>query len=80
MHRVLTGLAAASALILAASAAQAECYGGHDVTAKVAAGEEGVAMSTYDGTLVPPAADEAKPVQAAADCPEGVADCAPAEK
>jgi hypothetical protein len=70
-------LTAAAALALMATAAQADCYGNHNVTASAEKPREGVAMSTYDGATAPPAVtDEAKPAEASATpCEEGE-DCA----
>lgn len=78
MRKLLTGFAAASALALLATAAQAECFQGH-VTAK-APSEEKVAMNT---TVVTPATTvevekAAAEAVAAPACPEGAADCPPA--
>lgn len=77
MRKLLTGFAAASALALLATAAQAECYHGH-VTAK-APSEETVAMNTTVATPAT-AVEVAKAAEAATipACPEGVADCTPA--
>ncbi len=82
MRKLFTSIAATSALALFASAAQAECFGGHNVTASTAPTEETVAMSTYDGSLTPPAAEEEKTAVAVASpaCEEGDKDCAPATK
>ncbi len=74
MRKVLTGLGVAASIALLASAAQAECFDGHTVTARVPREPEVVAMST-EGTqpaVEEPAADAA----AAAECPEGATDCA----
>ncbi|MBA3516936.1 MAG: hypothetical protein H0T75_04680 [Rhizobiales bacterium] len=82
MRKLFTSLAAASTLALFVSAAQAECFGGHNVTASTAPIEESVAISTYDGSLTPPAAEEEKTAFAAATpaCEEGDKDCAVATK
>lgn len=82
MRKLFTSLAAASALALVSSAAQAECFGGHNVTASTAPAEADVAMSTYDGSLTPPAAEEEKTADAASApvCAEGDKDCTPAAK
>ena len=79
MQKLLTTFAAASAMVLVASAAQADCYGSHNVTASKAPAEESVTMSTYDGALVPPVAEETeKTTETAATpaCAEGDKDCA----
>ena len=78
MHKLLTAFAAASALALYATAAQAECPGNHTVTASTAPSQETVSMSTHDGTLVPPVVqDDARTAEAAAPaCAEGDKDCA----
>ena len=79
MQKLLTTLAAASALVLVASAAQADCYGNHNVTASKAPADEAVSMSTYDGAVAPPVAEEAKDTAEAATtpvCAEGDKDCA----
>jgi hypothetical protein len=79
MKKLLT---AAAALALMATAAQADCYGGHDVTASAEKPQEGVAMSTYDGTTAPPVAtDEAKPAKASTTaCEPGDEGCAAEDK
>jgi hypothetical protein len=78
MRKLLT---AAAALALMASAAQAECYGDHDVTASSEKPQQGVAMSTYDGANAPVLTDEEKTAEAAKPvCAEGDKDCAPAEE
>lgn len=79
MHKLLTAFAAASALALSATAAQAECPGSHNVTASMAPSQEAVSMSTYDGALAPPAVEEeAKVADAAAAqaCADGEKECA----
>ncbi len=78
MKKLLTGFTAAAAVALFASAAQADCSG-HDVTAS-SERPESVAMSTYDGPALPPAAEESeKSAQAAVPvCAEGDKDCSPA--
>ena len=76
MRKLLTGLAAAAALGLIGSAAQADCFQGH-VSAS-APSEETVAMSTREAPapiVEAPTAEKAS----ASDCPEG-ATCAPAEQ
>ncbi len=82
MRKLFTSLAAASALAVLASAAQAECFGSHNVTASTAPTGSDVTMSTYDGSLTQPAAEEEKTADAAAApvCAEGDKDCAPATK
>jgi hypothetical protein len=79
MRKLLT---AAAALALMASAAQAECYGDHNVTASSEKPQQGVAMSTYDGANAPVVlTDEEKTAEAAKPvCAEGDKDCAPAEE
>ena len=51
MQKLLTSLAAAAALTLCASVAQADCYDNYNVTAGVEQPKETVAMSTHDGPL-----------------------------
>lgn len=78
MRTLITGIAAAAAIGLLASAGQAcEWHEAH-VTASITTPEEGVAMSTYDGAAQPTIADEATETAAATECPEGATDCAPA--
>lgn len=82
MHKLLTSLAAASALALLASSAQAACNG-HSVTASSQQVEEGVAMSTYDGANAPTSAEvEEKAAEAKAEpvCADGDKTCDPATK
>ena len=84
MQKAVTTIATAAALALFASAANAECFGHNDVTAS--AGEETkqtVAISTYDGPVLQPTAEDA----AAADttvvdttCSAEEKDCTPATK
>jgi len=75
MRKLLTGLGVAASMALLASAAQAECFHGHNVTASVPSEPEVVAMSTTEST--PPVVEEqAADAAAAPECPEG--DCAPA--
>ena len=82
MQKLLTTFAAASALALLASAAQADCVGNHNVMATKAPAEQTVTMSTYDGALTPPTAEEqAKSAEATAPvCAEGDKDCAAGTK
>jgi hypothetical protein len=78
MRKLLT---AAAALALMASAAQAECYGDHNVTASSEKPQQSVAVSTYDGANAPVLTDEEKTAEAAKPvCAEGDKDCAPAEE
>jgi hypothetical protein len=78
MRKLLT---AAAALALMASAAQAECYGDHNVTASSEKPQQSVAVSTYDGANTPVLTDEEKTAEAAKPvCAEGDKDCAPAEE
>jgi hypothetical protein len=82
MHKLLTSLAAASAVALLASSAQAACSG-HSVTASSQQVEEGVAMSTYDGAATPASTEvEEKAAEASAEpvCAEGDKNCADATK
>lgn len=80
VQKLLTGFAAASALVLFASAAQAQCSGNHNVTASTET-EQIVTMSTYDGPLVPPSIPEVQELaKAAAVCAEGEKDCAAGTK
>ena len=79
MQKLITGIAAAAALALMASAGQAcDFHATQHVTASIDKVEEGVAMSTYDGAGVPPIVEETVEPAAAPKCPEGVTDCAPA--
>jgi hypothetical protein len=80
MQKLLTSLAAAAALTLCASIAQADCYENHNVTATVDQPKETVAMSTHDGPLPPVAEDEAKAAAAATTCADGDKDCVPVSK
>ncbi len=75
MHKVLTGLAAASALFAFVSAAQAECVGNHNVTASAAKKQETLAMSTSNGPLAPPVATEESKVAQVTLCADGEKDC-----
>ena len=77
MQKLLTSLAAASALALLASSAQAACSG-HDVTATSQKAEESVAMSTYDGAAKSTQSEEVeKSAEANAEpaCAEGDKSC-----
>jgi hypothetical protein len=79
MHKLITGLAAATALALSASAAYADCSG-HNVTAS-SEPTETVTMSTYDGSAVPPTVETEKTAEATTSvCAEGDKDCAAATK
>lgn len=78
MHKLLSAFATAGALALFASSAYADCSGHHNVTASAEPAKQTVAMSTYDGPIVQPAADEDK--AAATACAEGDKDCTPATK
>ena len=78
MRKLLTGFAAVSTLALLASAAQADCFGNHNVSASVDEQTPVAAMSTYEGPSAPPVeetdeADASTPV-----CAEDEKDCAPA--
>ena len=78
MQRILTSLAAASALALCASVAQADCYGGHAVTASAAPAGEAVTIATHDEPA-PPLSVETIRVSApggATECAAGEKDCA----
>jgi hypothetical protein len=85
MHKLVTSLAAAFALALLASAGQACDFHKTHVTASVPS-EEVVAMSTVDEATSPVATvtdatvDIAADIAAAAECPAGMTDCAPAGK
>jgi hypothetical protein len=80
MQKLLTGIAAASALVLFASAGQACDFHAQHVTASVPA-EDVVAMSTVDETAAPVViATETVKAEANTSCPAGGADCAPAQK
>jgi hypothetical protein len=79
MHKLFTSLAAAAALGLLSSTAQAcDLYESAQVTASVAQVPETVAMSIYSGTPPVIVEDEA-PTDAAPtiECPDGEADCTP---
>ena len=76
MTKLLSGVAAAGALVLFSSAAFADCSG-HNVTADAQSTKQTVAMSTFDGPVVQPASEGDK---AAVTCAEGDKDCAPASK
>lgn len=80
MQKLLTGLAVAAAFGLMASAGQACEFHSAHVTAGVSTPEEGVAMSTHDGTTEPTLIDEIAETAAATDCPDGATDCAPADE
>jgi len=72
-------LAAAAALALGATAAQADCYSSHNVTASKAPAEQAVSMSTHDDVPAPPVADAEAGITddaAAPVCAEGDKDCA----
>jgi hypothetical protein len=78
MQKLLTTILAAGAFAVAASAARADCYGDHNVTASKAPSVEAVSISTHDGPPVPVAVEEAeKKAEAAATpaCAEGDKDC-----
>lgn len=82
MQKLLTGLAAVSALAMLATSAQAACSG-HDVTASSQQVEKVVAMSTYDGATTPVSGElEGKAADATAQpvCAEGDKDCDAATK
>ncbi len=76
MHKLLTGLAAASALFAFATAAQAECYGSHNVTASADTKQEAVASTAVEAApLSAPAAAEESSVAQLTLCAEGEKDC-----
>jgi hypothetical protein len=77
MRKLLT---AAAALGLMASAAQADCYGDHNVTASSEKPQQSVAVSTYDGANAPVLTEEKTAEAAKPACAEGDKDCAPAEE
>lgn len=79
MTKLFTATLAASAVVLLAGSASADCFGHRDVTASAQAPRENVvAMSTYDGKLTDPATEEAQePAKAAVSCVEGQKDCNP---
>ena len=82
MQKLLTSLAAASALALLASAAQA-CDWHNNVNASAEQSQQSVAMSTHDGmTVTPPVADDAAPTEVVATptCPADDEDCAKASE
>ena len=68
MKRLTTGLAAAAALVLLVSAGHACGFHKMDVTASIEE-EEGVAMSTFDGSAVPLTLEEA------VECPRDAFNC-----
>ena len=68
MKRLTTGLAAAAALVLLVSSGQACGFHKMDVTASIEE-EEGVAMSTFDGSAVPLTLAEA------VQCPRDAFNC-----
>ena len=76
MTKLLSGVAAAGALVLFSSAAFADCSG-HNVTADAQSTKQTVAISTYDGPVMAPVAEE-QDKTAAVTCAEGDKDCAPA--
>ncbi len=78
MRKLLTGLGFAASMALLATAAQAECFHGHDVTASVPSEPEVVAMSTTESQ--PPIVEEQADSAAASECPEGATDCPPADQ
>ena len=80
MRTIISTLATASAFALVASVASADCGGHSQVTASKAS-KQAVAMSTYSGPAPTTQTEAPKPTQvAAAECPEGAADCTPATK
>ncbi len=79
MTKLLSSVAVAGSLALFASAAFADCVGNHNVTADAQATKQTVAMSTYDGPVVPPVAEE-EDKTAAVTCAEGDKDCTLATK
>jgi hypothetical protein len=80
MRTLTTGFAAAAALALLVSAGQACDFHASHVTASVDKAAEGVAMSTYDGAAVPTILEETTETAAATECPDGAADCPPADE
>jgi hypothetical protein len=80
MQKLITGLAAAAALALMASAGQACSFHEMHVMASVDKVDEGVSMSTHDGATLPTIVDEAAETAATAECPDGAVDCVPADK
>jgi hypothetical protein len=80
MHKLLTALTAAAAMGFCVSVAQADCYGGHNVTASTDQTQQSVAMSTYDGPIPTTVRDDASKPAAAAACAEGDKDCTPVRK
>ena len=75
MRKLLTGLAAASAVLAFASAAQAECIGNHNVTASAKQTRESVTVSADKGTTALPAPREESIVAQAKFCADGQIDC-----
>lgn len=77
MQKLLTTLAAAGALALAASTAQADCaFHNKMAMASNAPTEESVSLSTHEEPATTTVVEEV----AATDCPAGQTDCAPAQK
>ena len=80
MQKLLTGFAAAAALVLLVSAGQACDWHKSHVTASTQTTQESVAMSAYDGDTTPPTVEEEAMVEAAPQCADGQAECQPADE
>jgi hypothetical protein len=83
MQKLLTGLTAVLAAAFLASAAQACDFHKEHVVMSGDEPQQGVAMSTYDGTALPPVVDEAEQKAEAAKapaCADGDEDCEPASE
>ncbi len=80
MQKLITGLAAAAALGLLASAGQACEFHATHVSASIAAPEEGVAMSTHDDATTPTLLEQAAETAATANCAPGATDCTPSSE
>ena len=76
MTKLVTGFAAASALFAFVSAAQAECFGNHKVTASAESSQETVAVSRDDGAVPPSVTVEESQVAQASLCVDGEKECA----
>ena len=75
MHRLLTGLLAASALCAFTATAQAECYGNHNVIASAEKKPVTVAMSTEEDGLDQSVATDESGAAGVEVCADGEKDC-----
>jgi hypothetical protein len=80
MRILVCGLSVAAAIALFGSAAQADCFEGHKVTATAPDKPEIVAMSTSESTQPTPADEQAADAAAAPECPDGATECVPPRK